>query len=326
MGHLSAGEGVDIMKNLFLLKNKRGQIFTLLAIALIVLMFVSIEVYSSIREKQIIKDRVESMDSFLKALEANLERQVSTSGMRIIAMAYSEVSTSAAPIDDIDDFFEEAFFNGTLNGESNNLMIGATNGSIVEEMNEKAAKINVDITLLYTNITIEHHDPWTLKFTMTSDFYMRDVQGLATWNKTQNITSYIGINGRFDDPLYVMRTNGLAKKINATIYEGYYNDSGDLTNLSLHFNRGYFAANSNAPSFLKRLEGNMSADPNGIESFVDTRLLPSNIVNEYDPASTKSVIDYIYFDKTNPTSGSAVSGMPSVFRIDNAHRAKYQLS
>ena len=67
--------------------NKKAQIFTVLAIVLIMLMFVSFEIFSMIRERDSIKTRVSSMDSFLNSIEDNLERQMYISGFRILFLA-----------------------------------------------------------------------------------------------------------------------------------------------------------------------------------------------------------------------------------------------
>lgn len=304
--------------------NKKGQIFTLIAISLIVLMFLSVEVYSHIREKNAIKDRVKSMDSFLQALEKNLERQAYISGFRIIFLGISQRVAKGTYVTNLQDFSEEAFFNGTVDGVASELMIGATLDDLVESVNEKARKINVNISMLNTNISMSQDDPWTVKFVIASDFVMRDLQGLASWNRTQNVTAYIPVTS-FEDPLYLKSAGGRGRKINQTIFEGEYNVSGDVSNLSEHMQKGYFANNTNAPSFLGRLTGVLSASDFGIESFVDTNNLTTDKQNEFDPTDTKSVIDYIYFDATDTTTGNSIVGIPSRFRIDNAHKSRYQL-
>jgi len=311
----------------FFPKNKRAQIFTLLALSLIVLVFLSIQIYSHLRDKETIKQRVKSMDAFLQAVEKNLQRQVYIAGYRIIFLAESEKISKGVFVSDIDDFFEEAYFNGSVEGVDNSLMADATHDYFANTLNEKAAKINVNITLENTVISVSQDNPWNIKFVVKSDFVMQDKQKLAEWRKQQNITAYIPLT-QFDDPLYIYATGGLGeeRKINKTIYDGVFNVSGDLTNLNLHFVNGNFANNSDAPSFLNRLEGNFSKDPNGIESFVDTAGLPNDFdYSLYNPSGTKSVVDYIYFNLGDSTIGDAVVGMPTRFKIDDTHKARYQI-
>ena len=70
--------------------------------------------------------------------------------------------------------------------------------------------------------------------------------------------------------------------------------------------------------FLKRLQGDLTADENGIESFVNSNKLSTQGLPVYD----KSKIDHIYFSSLNPNN-CYVAGMPSWFRIDDTHLIKY---
>ncbi|MFQ5531802.1 MAG: hypothetical protein ACE5ES_04265, partial [Candidatus Nanoarchaeia archaeon] len=180
-------------------------------------------------------------------------------------------------------------------------------------------KINVNIFVNNPSINVTQTDPWNVNFTLTMNFSMQDKEGLALWNKKQTISSLIPIEG-FEDPTFIVNSLArISRKINQTIHEENYAPGGDVTNLLDHVNKGYYAENIDAPSFLKRLEGDLTADVNGIESFVNT---PEFSVQGLPVDSTKSVIDHVYFD-TQGSFGSTVPGMPSWFKIDNSHRSKY---
>ena len=303
--------------------NKRGQIFTIISILLISLMFVSFELFSFIHERNVVKTRVSTMNNFLYSIEQNLERQMYISGFRILFLAENEITSTGEYID-VEDFFNAAFFNGTVNGDSNNsILVGATYDDIIFSLNEKSKKINVDIVLTNSSISITQEDPWFVKFTMTSDFIMQDKGDLAKWNKQQVISAFIPVEG-FEDPIYTVNSYArVSRKISQTLYEGNYATDSDITNLLSHFDNNYYAANPSAPNFLKRLEGNLSANENGIESFVDT----SEFSQQGISILTKSDIDYIYFSSNNPTYYS-VSGMPSWFNIDSEddHLTKYNVT
>ena len=144
---------------------------------------------------------------------------------------------------------------------------------------------------------------------------MNDKEGLASWKKSQVISTFIPVGG-FEDPSHIINTRVL-RKINRTIYSF---DNTSIANLSGHFNGKYYIANPDAPSFLKRLEGDFTSDPNGIETFVDTYEIQ---LQGYPIKSTMSVVDHIYF--TDADTGSTVSGMPSGFRIDEGHKPFYQI-
>ena len=260
------------------------------------------------------------MDSFLNSVEKNLERQMYISGYRIIFLAENKITTSGNYIN-VNNFFNEAFFNGTINGVSDDILIGATYNDLNNSLNQKAKKINVEVKLKNSFINISQDDPWNVKFTLVSDFIMQDKENIAKWEKQQIISAFIPVT-EFEDPVYVVNTYAkISRKIKTTPYEGNYVNGGDFTNLIEHVSNGYYSANADAPSFLKRLEGSFSSDENGIESFVYIPEISAQGIS----VSDKSLIDHIYFSSNNP-SYSAVSGMPAWFKIDDAHKAKYQIS
>jgi len=133
----------------------------------------------------------------------------------------------------------------------------------------------------------------------------------------------------FEDPVFTISSlSRVSRKVNKTIYEGNYSSGGVPTGLIDHVQKGYYDSNPNAPNFLMRFEGNFSSDPNGIETFVDiTELSAQGIsVDTFDPLPRdESVIDYLFFDVSDSTTGHTVTGMPGWFRIDTIdnHDIKY---
>ncbi len=301
------------------MKTKKAQLFSILAILIISLMFLSFELFSFIHQRGVIKTRISTMDSFLYSIEQNLERQVYISGFRILFLAENQITSTGNYIE-VDKFFNEAFFNGTVNNVSSEILLGATYNDLINSLNQKANKINTEIILSNTIINISQDDPWHIKFSLVSDFIMRDKGDLAKWEKQQVISAFIPITG-LEDPIYTVNSYAkVSRKINQTIYEGNYFNEGDVSNLLSHVNNGYYAENSFAPSFLKRLEGNLSADKNGIESFVNLLEFSQQGI----PTLEKSCMDYIYFSSNNPLYYNIV-GMPSWFKIDyeDNHQEKY---
>ena len=304
-------------------KGKRGQMFTIVIILLMSFVFFSFEVYTFAVENNSAKVRVGTMNSFLNSVEKNLERQLYIVGYRILFLAETEITKNGTYID-VDEFFNEAFFNGTVGGvENNTYLTGARYDDLIGFINEKSAKVNVEITLENSMVYVYQDDPWNIKVMMVSDFVMKDLADLASWSKTQTIVATIPIVG-FEDPLYTVNSNArVSRKINKTSYEGNYVVGGDSSNLYDHVAKSYYAANTNAPSFLNRLEGNLSADVNGIESFVNIE----EFSNQGLSVLEKSKIDYTYFSNNDPAYFS-VLGMQSWFLIDNStgQLEKYNVS
>jgi len=306
-----------------IIKNKKAQVFTIIGILIVSLMFVSFEIFSLLHKRDVVKTRISTMDNFLYSLEQNLEREMYISGFRIIFLAESEITSTGKYID-VNDFFNEAFFNGTVNGQHKELLDGATYENITTSLSEKAQKINVEVILTNSTINISQDNPWFIKFTITSNFTMHDKEDLASWNKQQIISASIPISD-FEDPIYTVNTFArISRKINQTTYEGNYGNGVVVTNLTKHVSNNNYASNPNAPNFLKRLEGDLSANINGIESFVN---LPELSAQGVPVDSSKSVIDYIYFSASNPSNWK-ITGMPAWVRIDNqsAHLTKYNVT
>ncbi|MBI2045137.1 hypothetical protein HYT23_03700 [Candidatus Pacearchaeota archaeon] len=304
-----------------MIKSKKAQIFTIISIFLLVLMFASFEIISILKDRRTINDRVSSMENFLSSIEKNLGRQMYIAGYRIIFLAEAEVYSSPGYIN-ASDFFNEAFFNGTVNGiENQSFLIGVVYDDILSSINNKAAKINVDISLANSFINVTQSDPWSVNFSMTSDFKMSDRSGLAYWNKKQMISAMIPIT-EFEDPVFVKGAfTRIPRKIIRTPFEGTYFDVVSFSNISAQLSEGYYSNNSDAPNFLKRLEGDFSPDPNGIESFVDVAKLVQQGISPED----KSVIDHIYFSGNNPVATQVDSSLPNWFKLDDEHKKRYQI-
>ena len=71
-----------------------------------------------------------------------------------------------------------------------------------------------------------------------------------------------------------------------------------------------------------RLEGNLSSDPNGIESLVN----PQTLANAGISAKYKSVVDYIYFSTDNPTKYSVPAVSNLILDDEDNHLTTYNVS
>ncbi|MEM3113484.1 MAG: hypothetical protein QXI33_03635 [Candidatus Pacearchaeota archaeon] len=299
-------------------KKKKAQTFTIMALALIFLLMITAGIITKTDNRRTIQKRVSTLDTFLFSVEENLERQMYIAGFRTVFLTNDQITKTGQYIDVI-KFFNESIFNGSVNGEAQQIMIGATFNDSVYSINEKAKKIGAIVEFSNVSIKISQDDPWNIKISLNVSIKMKDKTNLAEWEKEKIIVTYIPITG-FEDPVYIVNTNSrITHKINKTIYEGQYNSP--ISNLLEHTQKGYYTENTDAPSFLKRLEGDLSASPYGIESLVDLSALSQQGL----PTQTKSVVDHIYFNSTNNPSSSQIAGMPTWFRLDNAHKPKYNL-
>lgn len=298
------------------IKNKRGIFFTSLVLVILTLFLLSYTFFTGINERQSIQKRVESMNSFLNSLEKDIPRQLRTSGFRIIFLLEKRIIETGEYIDDIDMRFNETFFEGSVYGEITNetllIMEGATFSGIIDSINEKASKVNVVVTITDPSIEITQDDPWNIKVIFNANLSLQDQNNLASWNKIESISAYIPIKN-FEDPIYPVETGNPAvtNVINITPYDR-FNSSAELID---HATNSYYLNNTKAPSFLDRLEGNLTvSSPYGIESLAVTKLTSIPGV---------SIVDYEYF---SGTPGQTISGLPSWFIIDTEHINTYRIS
>jgi hypothetical protein len=305
-----------------LIRNKRGIFFTLLSIVIISIFIVSFIFISGVSERRAVGKRIESLNDFVSSVEEDLPRQLFISGFRIIFLFEREVVENGNYINNLDDSFDEVFFNWTLNGVGQDSALKYAFDDIENALRLKAKKINANVSLTNPVISVSQDDPWNVKVTLVSDLVIRDEGNLAFWNKSSVIVSYIPVQN-FDDPIYLINTNGLvSNKVIRTPYTTFVSGS-DVSNLLDHAANSYYDASIEGPSFLDRLQGLTGANANGIESMVNLQELSGQGMNVLD----KSVVDHIYFSTGNPGACNVLpTGMPSWFKLDSGHLAKYEVS
>lgn len=300
--------------------NKKAMIFTILAIVILSVFLLTFTVVSIGKDRKSINKRVETMNNYVFSLEKDMPRQLYISGFRIIFIFERKIIESGSPINDVENRFLELFFNGTYNGEYQEIMNGVTYTGIYDDLREKASYINLDINLTEPIVSIGQSDPWNIEIILTTNMIIKDKGNLALWNKTSVTKTKIPIS-HFEDPMYILNTRGLiTNKINKTNYYPFVNGT-DIENLSLHNQYSLYINSTDAPSFLDRLIGSYDSDPNGIESLVYLPQLSSQDIG----VKSKSIVDHIYFSDENPSTNN-IQGMPSWFKIDNDHLELYQVS
>ena len=292
--------------------------FTMLAIALLSLFIISYSTYSVFQDRESTTKRIKTMNDFIHLVEEDLPRQLYIAGFRIIFIFEKRIFETGSYINNLNATFEEAFLNGTVYGFEEELMEGVDFDGIILSLNEKAKKINANVTLVNPSVEITQEDPWRVKISFTGDLMVQDKGQLVLWNRTYYDETFISVEN-FEDPIYAINSGGLVtNSINRTPYQTFVIGSDDVSNLIAHLEGGYYKASTLAPSFLDRLEGKSTANPNGIESLVYIPKLSAQGISPKD----KTDVDYIYFSSSNPAS-SKIQGMPSWFKLDDAHLDDY---
>lgn len=302
--------------------NKNGFFMILLSVIVLTIFVISITVYTDISSRKSIQKRVSTLSEGILSTEENLERQLYVFGFRTVYLMEEDIINNGNPISNATEKFEEAFYNGTYNGQTTTILENSYLGSFQETLKDSANKINAQINISNSTIKIEQEDPWNIKINVTTILYAKDSNNLASWNKTLNTIVYVPIEG-FADPLHLLKTNGSTiVNIAKTPYENFVS-GGDISNLISQIDNNYFKASTSGPSFIQRLEGDFSSPSiYGIETFVNLNNLTGYPIQE------KSVIDYIYFDSSNNPDDCTVTPSPkSWFRLDDEdnHLANYNI-
>jgi hypothetical protein len=301
--------------------NKQAVAFTIVTITIISLLFLTYGGYTLIQDRSSINKRINTLNNFVDSVERDLPRQLFISGYRAIFLLDKKTIDSGAYITNVNASLNELFFNGTMASVPQDLMADATFLSMENFLLGNADKINADIELLNPKISIKQKDPWNLEVTLSINIIIEDQGDLAKWNRSILVSSLIPVDN-FIDPIYHVGTSGqLTNKIEKTPYTNFVSGA-DTTNLTNHFQNSYYKASTSAPSFYNRLEGNFSADPNGIESMV----YPLKLSEQGVAVKYKSVIDYIYFSNSDPAKYTVPTVTSLILDDQSNHLAIYNVT
>ena len=162
----------------------------------------------------------------------------------------------------------------------------------------------------YVNYTDSEDDANSSRIVVSSD--------MSSWS-SDKINTFLGaVSTSFPSNVTVPHVklsdvSGLPEKI--LISDGKIYDIENLRNFL--FDGCY--KSSNGPSYLMRLEGNLSNSPYGIESFVNLDDFENVGIHTN---SGISCVDYMYFSN-NQTSAHRIKGMPDWFYLDDDHLSEY---
>lgn len=298
-----------------LANGKKGMFYTIIAITLLLALIfaASLSYQFKYREQRaIVETRVNTMDSFIKDLDDDIEKGVKVAGYRSLLGMTNYVIGSMSFLDDAEQRFEELFYDGTIYGQESFVMINNTFINWTQKMGAQANLIGLNVSFTSNSFNVQHTSPWYVQITTNVSAVVTDAKGVATWRKSYAVETAVSIEG-FEDPAYTIKTgNGVTKMINRTIYDGNYVTGNDTTNLGKHMNQTLYTAFEGSPSFLMRFEGDFNESEYGIESLVNKQE-----VDMYYPCPAgTSNVDSLYWQCSSVSTWN-VRDMPSWFYIDN---------
>ncbi len=312
-------------------KNKKGIFFTLSAILLSALILLIIS-YQYDYQKQSVENtisyRITSMNNELNSIEKDLNREIYIAGFRTLLSMQKYIDEKGEFFNNSKGAFKEIIANGSYNNSTLPLMEETSLNDWTERVEKEVASTGINCTVEIKNISIEQNTPWTIRINVSIKVELKDEKLSVDMNHTSKGSSQISIIG-FEDPLYTIYTYGRIsneiKKSNITTFV----NNGNTTGLLSELNNGYYIASNNSPSYLMRLEGNLSPSKNGIESLVNiTKLIDVGLTPKQ-----KSVVDYIYFTNISTydicvNNSKADPDLPNWFRLDQTynHDKIYQIN
>jgi hypothetical protein len=278
----------------------------------IIMLYISSQQQTRLRLKApVIEQRMMSLDHFMSDIERDIERGGYIASFRALLAIQQQIISEGDYMDDTDAIMKGLILNGTIDGNYVSVMNSTELSVWTERIRFEAGKIGINVDCVIVDVELRHLDPWTLVLSMDTIINITDRSGLAFWNAQKEINSTLSILG-FEDPVYSVSTLGrVINTIEASPHERLV-IGAEAGNLKDHAVNSYYIASNNSPSYLMRIEGNMSSSVFGIESLVNLLRLEMNEITVLN----KTCVDHIYFSAANPTSYH-INGTYNWLRIDN---------
>jgi len=308
-------------------KNKKGVFFTFTAIVLSIIIILSFSTYNAYRTKDkmgLVETRVNTMNSFAKDMQEDLENVIFIAGFRTILsledymMEYDRfMGQEDSP--NLATGFKSLFLNGTIitgvATETMSLMNNNTFLNWTKRMEMQANKTGILLGFIINDVTISHSEPWMVDVSVDLRIKVNDTKGTASWTIDKVLTKKINISA-FVDPLYLINNDGL---VNNTMAVTTVDPPASSSNLNTHLINSYYIEHSGAPSYLMRFENNLGSSSNGIESLVNSQ----ERIGAGLSALGRSAVDYIYFGTQVTTDCEIQNPDYSWFKLDSDHLGFY---
>ena len=302
---------------------KKAMFFTMAAIALTLVIVVTYTAYTTYRlsdNMEKVGIRIETVNFFVKDIEKDLSKGVYITGFRTLLSFEQFISKNGTYLDDINNRFAESFLNGTVYQQPLTLMQGSTFTDWANKIAAQANTIGIIFNFTIDNVNINQTDPWNVNIMLNITLSINDKKNTSSWVRKNNLISRISIIG-FEDPLYVVNSNGRVTNNIVPSNITSFVVNGDVANLLIHANNSFYIAHNDSPSFLMRLQGTLGNSTAGIESLVNLDKFQQQGIILKD----RSIVDSVYFG-TQYTTNYRINNTPTWFKIDNNHLDIYQVT
>ncbi len=278
--------------------NKKGYFFSLMVIMALLIVSVYFAAFTNpgqSRDASVSSLRINEINRFLTALEEDAKTGISVASLRTLLAFEERVQSSSSFISPdeygastLNELAMELMINGTLGGVDHPLVEDSNMGIWAKNM-EEFGYLDVDLDFTNLRAGLYQDDPWHVKAFFEFNIFARDNFTDSTWNKPVRVEAVHNIT-KFEDPVYTVGTLGSYRQsFKMPIPNVNFPDD-----LAAHVSGKNYINSMDAPSFLNRIVGDMSASEFGVESLVYVPDLPAAYQRE------KSMVDRIYFSTNNP--------------------------
>jgi len=304
--------------------NKKAVFFTLTAIVLVSVMFMTVNSYNINRLRQrafVLEERVMSVDYFIGDIEKDIQRGIYIASFRALLAVQQHITAEGQYLTDLDATYTELLVNGSVDGNYISVMNDTELNKWINKIKYEASKSAIGLNYKIDDVELVHLSSWIVETRLSVTLNITDSRGTARWVRNQTINSTLNIT-LFEDPVYAVNTFGnvinLIERTNITDFV----DGDDPADLKFHAENSLYLENNGSPSYLMRLEGNLGSSDSGIESMVNLKKVElAGLVVE-----SKSCIDYIYFNSTFDPENWEINNTFNWLRLDNQsdHLALYE--
>lgn len=309
------------------INNKKAIFYTLAVIVFLGVMLIVFYTYKSysLRDKQeSIFVRVNAMNDFISSFHNDVHRATKISATRAMLSIEDYISLQSKyfnNITELNEFFREVFYYGTINGTEIILMNDTSFQDYEKKVSASARNIGMDFYINVTSISLSQEDPWNILVVINASILLNDSSKLAYWEYNESFKTLVSIEG-LRDPLYSVNTNGKIQNIIRRTNTIFFVMNNNTTLLLDHIYNGLYINSSDAPSFLMRFYNNLSPSENGIESLVNIMdLNAQNILIK----EANSIVDYKYF-YNGVANVCNVQNMPYWFKLQLTDITKYNVN
>ncbi|MFT4282834.1 MAG: hypothetical protein ACMXX6_00225 [Candidatus Woesearchaeota archaeon] len=273
--------------------NKKGVMFTLIAILLSTIILSSLFFFQETRidkELEPASLRIQTVNNYIRLSSTFYENLMSSHAYNLIENIINAMIEEGEYLDDFDFEVQRCFVEGEFSVNGVDFDCEVNFNEVLQEWDEYILQeLNFNSQTSLQNIRLTQENPWEI--TVEFELSLEVEDSFATWHANKSLRSFFRIEGLYD-PTYEIT--------HPDVSEFSYNNTIKFADLELEMlwqekpstleqvviNQEYFFVNQ-TPSFLGRLQGNFSPSDYGIVSIVKPSQTNIN--------TNISHIDYLYW-------------------------------